>query len=46
MSGAAGAALAGAQTSRASLPANRVSPLDGVKREKIKITDIQVMNLG
>ena len=41
-----GAALAGAQTSRASLGANRVSPLDGVKREKIKITDIQVMNLG
>ena len=46
VSGAAGAVLAQAQTSRASLGSKRVSPLDGVKREKIKITDIQVMNLG
>jgi len=41
-----GAALASAQTTRASLPANRVSPLDGVRREKIRITDIQVINLA
>lgn len=47
LSGAAGtAALSGAQRRAASLPKNRISPLDGVAREKIKITDIKVMNLA
>jgi L-alanine-DL-glutamate epimerase-like enolase superfamily enzyme len=53
-SGVAGAAaLAGAQAGRSpvrkagiSLPKNRLSPLDGVARENIKITGIKVMNLG
>ncbi len=30
----------------AALPFGRISPLDGVKREKIKITDVKVTNLG
>ena len=54
LSGVAGAAaLAGAQAgrsparkSRASLPKNRISPLDGIAREKIRITDIKVTNLA
>src|ERR1019366_10527971 len=53
-SGVAGAAaLAGAQAGRSpvrkagiSPPKNRLSPLDGVARENIKITGIKVMNLG
>jgi L-alanine-DL-glutamate epimerase-like enolase superfamily enzyme len=47
ISGLAGAAaLPAAQAGRSALPNDRISPLDGVKREKIKITDIKVMNLG
>ena len=30
----------------AALPSGRISPLDGVKREQIKITDIKVTSLG
>ena len=46
----AGAASAAAQTSAtkraAALPATRISPLDGVAREKIKITNIEVISLA
>lgn len=37
---------AGAQTRRAAATARRSYPLEGVKRENIKITDIKMMNLG
>jgi hypothetical protein len=40
------AALASQQPITASLPKNRTSPLDGVAREKIRITDIKVTNLA
>ena len=47
LAGAGGAsALTGQQGRPASLPADRISPLDGVKREKIKITNIKVISLG
>jgi L-alanine-DL-glutamate epimerase-like enolase superfamily enzyme len=47
LSGAAGAAsLFSQQRSATSLPKNRVSPLDGITRDKLKITDIRVMSLG
>jgi L-alanine-DL-glutamate epimerase-like enolase superfamily enzyme len=47
LAGAGGAsALTGQQARVASLPADRISPLDGVKREKIKITNIKVISLG
>lgn len=47
ISGAAGvSALAGQQRSGASLPKGRISPLDGVTRQNIKITDVKVTNLG
>jgi L-alanine-DL-glutamate epimerase-like enolase superfamily enzyme len=47
LAGAGGAsALTGQQARPASLPADRISPLDGVKREKIKITNIKVISLG
>jgi hypothetical protein len=46
-SGLVGAAAISAQQSRrSSLPANRISPLDGIKREGIRITDIKVINLA
>lgn len=43
---AGGASLAGQQRAGGALPRNRVSPLDGVARERLKITDIKVMSLG
>lgn len=45
---AAGAAIApiAARAARFTVPRNRTSPLDGVSRERIRITDIQVINLG
>ena len=47
LAGVAGSAALTAQPRRSSaLPQDRISPLDGVKREKIKITGIQVTNLG
>jgi L-alanine-DL-glutamate epimerase-like enolase superfamily enzyme len=44
----AGAGIAGAGTlaGAAVLPKNRVSPLDGIAREKLKITDIKVISLA
>jgi L-alanine-DL-glutamate epimerase-like enolase superfamily enzyme len=46
-SGLVGAAVvSGQQSCRSSLPANRVSPLEGVTRESIKITDIKMINLA
>lgn len=47
LSGVAGASvLAGQQRGGSALPQGRISPLDGVKREKIKITDIKVTSLA
>jgi L-alanine-DL-glutamate epimerase-like enolase superfamily enzyme len=47
LSGLAGVAtLSGQRRGPASLSRNRVSPLDGVARENLKITDIQVMSLA
>ncbi len=47
LSGIAGAASVGAQQhGTAPLSRNRVSPLDGVAREKIKITDVRLTNLA
>ncbi len=43
---AGAAALSGGQAGRLVLSKDRISPLDGVKREKIKITDVKVMSLG
>ena len=40
------AALASQQPTPVSLPKHRTSPLDGVTREKIRITDINVTNLA
>jgi L-alanine-DL-glutamate epimerase-like enolase superfamily enzyme len=46
-SGLVGTAMFSAQQSYGtSLPANRVSPLDGIPREKIRITDIKLINLA
>ena len=44
--GSVPAALAGAQTRPPALRKDRISPLDGIAREKIRITDIQVTNLA
>ena len=45
--GAAGAsALAAQQRSGAGLPQGRISPMDGVRREKIKITGVKIISLG
>jgi len=47
LSGVAGvSALAGQQRKAASLPKARISPLDGITRENIKITDIGMLSLG
>jgi len=47
MSRLAGAvALPAAQTGPFALPKDRLSPLDGVKREKIKITDVKLTSLA
>jgi L-alanine-DL-glutamate epimerase-like enolase superfamily enzyme len=47
ISGLAGAAaLAATQAGCSALPKERMSPLDGVKREKIKITDVKLTNLA
>jgi len=47
LSGMAGAsALAGQQRGGSSLPKGRISPLDGVTRQNIKITDVRVTDLG
>ena len=47
LAGAAGLTGLTAQPQRSTaLPKDRISPLDGVKREKIRITDIQVTNLA
>ena len=47
LSGVAGAsALAGQQRGGATLPKGRISPLDGVTRQNIKITDVKVINLA
>jgi L-alanine-DL-glutamate epimerase-like enolase superfamily enzyme len=48
LAGTAGALRLAAQQRRggAALPLDRISPLDGVKREKIKITGIKVISLG
>ena len=47
LAGMAGAGVAaGQQRGAASLARNRVSPLDGVTREKIRITDIKLTNLA
>lgn len=44
----AGAGMAGAAalTGAPALPKNRISPLDGIAREKLKITDLKVISLG
>ncbi len=42
----AGAAGAGVLAAAPALPKNRVSPLDGVAREKLKITDIKMISLA
>ena len=45
--GAAGAsALAAQQRGGAGLPQGRISPMDGVRREKIKITGVKIISLG
>jgi L-alanine-DL-glutamate epimerase-like enolase superfamily enzyme len=47
LSGVAGAsALAAQQRGGAALPKGRLSPLDGVTRQNIKITDLRLINLG
>jgi L-alanine-DL-glutamate epimerase-like enolase superfamily enzyme len=47
VSGAAGAGvLAGQQRGSFSLPKGRISPLDGVTRQNIKITDLKLISLG
>jgi len=47
LAGAAGVSSSGGrQRNVAALPSGRISPLDGVKREKIKITDIRITNLA
>src|SRR3974390_1728755 len=47
LAGSAGLTALSAQSRRSSaLPQGRLSPLDGVKREKIKITGIKVTNLA
>jgi L-alanine-DL-glutamate epimerase-like enolase superfamily enzyme len=47
LSGVAGAsALAAQQRGNVALPKGRLSPLDGVTRQKIKITDIKVISLA
>jgi galactonate dehydratase len=38
--------MQGAQARRAALPASRSYPLEGIKRENIKITDIKLISLG
>src|SRR5689334_6475627 len=43
---AAASAFAGEQRGGMALPHGRISPLDGLRREKIKITGIQVISLG
>jgi hypothetical protein len=46
-SGLVGTAVVSAQKGcRSSLPANRVSPLDGITRERIRISDIKLINLA
>ena len=45
--GAVGAsALAAQQRGGAALPQGRISPMDGVRREKIKITGVKIISLG
>ena len=39
-------ALAAQQRGGAALPQNRISPMDGVQREKIKITGVKIISLG
>ena len=47
VAGAAGAsALAAQQRGGAALRQGRISPMDGVRREKIKITGVKVISLG
>jgi len=47
LAGVAGAsALTGQQRKGASLPKGRISPLDGVTRQNIKITDLKIINLA
>jgi len=47
LAGGAGSAALTAQPRRSSaLPGDRISPLDGVKRERIGITGIKVTNLA
>ena len=47
LSGLAGAvACAAPKSAGPALTGDRLSPLDGVKREKIKITDVKMMTLG
>jgi L-alanine-DL-glutamate epimerase-like enolase superfamily enzyme len=47
VSGLAGAALwASPQAARSTLATDRLSPLDGIKREKIKITDVKMTTLS
>ena len=44
--GSGAAALARAQSQSPVLPRGRRSPLDGIKRENIRITGIKLINLG
>ena len=45
--GATGAsALAAQQRGGAGLPQGRISPMDRVRREKIKITGVKIISLG
>ena len=46
LSGLTAAALAAPQARRSAQPKDRISPLDGVKREKIKITDVKMISLA
>jgi hypothetical protein len=48
LSSAAGAtgALAAQQRGGAGLPQGRISPMDGVQREKVKITGVKIISLA